>query len=1142
MTFDLNPDQREAAECLSRPVLVSAGAGSGKTRMVTQRFINALVPGAVNNWNPVEVDQILTITFTEKAAAEVGERVRRALFAASRGDEARQLDTGWISTVHGLCSRLLRRHPFDAGVDPLFKVADTVEANVLAEAAFGGAARAVLDAGERGAALLDAYPFSGLFRATRAVVRELSVAGLTTQNLQLEEPPSLRQLLAEATALFREGLALGECDYHGSSRDPADHVARCRDALTSCALIEADCPTEREGLECLFAGVRAYRPLKSLKGTEEAAAWLDEQRTELVQRTVSALVAPLASAFVQLAEEYSVRYEESKAAAGLLDFDDLQSKAVSLLERHAGLAKAYRERFRVVMVDEFQDTDALQLRLVQALSEDDLCTVGDEKQSIYRFRGADVGVYRAHREQMTRDGALVCSLNVNYRSHEQVLAFINRLFGSREYFGADLDRLMSPNGGRGPNSLDAPLGNRTRVETIFVDGTGAAGRLCEANEIASRLRGLRDAGVPAGGMAILLRRYRYAHVYAQALSRAGVDGIIVGGSRFFGLAEIAVMRAFCRTVANTEDSAALGQLLVSEFVPISDDTLAILRAEEPQADGTPSLWRLVCNSSPSLHEADRAALERLVTVIENARERVGQMRFSELVLRAVEEAGYDLQMLGGGNVGRDAFANVLKFARLADSYEDAGGVGLAGFVAHLDTKERLNYTAAPVSVSDDGSDAVRIMSIHASKGLEFPVVVVPDLAGAGGSDSSLVRTSLADGMLRVSVRKLAGEDSKANSEQAVWFARFGAEDDEADTQEQARVLYVACTRAREMLIMSGSANLSPKSGTKASNDLVRLSRILGLDIPITGVSEEVLVLDENLPCRRSVVVAEDVDDVTRFAETLPNSDALPPPLPEPFDDALAPIGLPGRLSYTQMMEFEYCPRRFWIRRVLGVRQDELRIGEADPLAFGVALHAALRLVGAELLPPEATRLRAIARYFELPEVEIERLGEAVRAYCGSEVARAVAEAASVRHESPFALRVGGGSFLLVGSIDVYARSGASALIVDYKSGESGESDELAERYGLQAECYALAALRDGCESVAVQFVRPEVVLPDGSLQGLLYEFGSADGPAIESRLLERFREMERSFFAPKPSRAQCSRCQVPVRMCPERTRAENRVP
>lgn len=1135
MTAELNPDQSAAAECLDRPVLVSAGAGSGKTRMLTQRFVNAVVPGVGSAWAPASIDEVVAITFTDKAAGEIAERVRLALRASGQPREAQAVGDAWISTIHGFCSRLLRRHAFDAGIDPLFSVPDTVQAGRLREQAFELAARAVLADCTEGVALFDAFPYDALFSASVAITRELAVAGYSADDIELEPVETLPELLGGAQELFRRGMTTCDLGYSGTSRDPQDHVGRCDELLGRCTALMSAEREDAQLLSELLAALEAYKPLRKLKGLEGVAEGLAATKDALIGRTAAAVAAPYARALKRLVEEFSAAYSAGKAAAGMLDFDDLQVKAVQLFESRPEIAARYRKQFRVVMVDEFQDTDALQLRLVEALSNNDLCTVGDEEQSIYRFRGADVDVYRAHRKRMEQDGALVAKLNVNYRSHPDVLGFVNSVFGSAEYFDGSLLQLVSPEGTR-EGALDEVFGEAPRIEALFVDSTdvdGVGGRRAEAATTARRLAEVCAAGARPHDIAILVRAYTHAHVYADALSAVGLRAVVIGGSRFFGLPEIAIMRALNRAIANAEDGLAIGKLFASDFIPMTSDALAILRLGSGERDKR-SLWTLLRENRAQLAPTDAEAAERLVGVLERAHERVGRVSLANVLLLAVEEAGWDLRLLAGGNAGRDAFANVLKFARQAAAYEDSGGAGPTGFALHLDAQDRLGETEAPASLADDESDAVRIMSIHASKGLEFPIVVVPGLAEQGRGDSSIVRVSRQDGALALAVKTPADGEGNRRSH-STWFARLSDEDTEADAEESARVLYVACTRAREMLLVSGAMGLRPARGTSAKNHLVKLARILGVTIPVAGSSEAVVRLaDSSARCRVRVIDAAEAEvSVVDPAQRGVADGLVLPPAGEGVPQEAPRTAAPERLSYTQLSEFEHCPRRYWVRRVLGVRAGRVTdAGSSDPLRFGTALHAALRLVGPTGEPPSAERIAAIARFHELGEAERGRLALAVDRYCTSSVAKRAVDSEIVRRESPFSIRIGG-LFLLTGSIDLYSRSGDAALVLDYKSGETGNVGELEERYRLQAECYALAVIRDGCRQVSVEFVRPEVEIPEGgAIQRQAFEFSASDAARIEAGLLRRYGQIEASAFEPAPRR-ECFKCDVPAGLCPE---------
>ncbi len=875
--------------------------------------------------------------------------------------------------------------------------------------------------------------------------------------------------------------------------------------------------------------VESYKPLKKLKGFEHLNEEYTSRKSALAARAAAGMVRPYAEALRALVVVYGRRYRQLKQAAGVLDFEDLQTKAVELLEQRPEVAARYQARFQVVMIDEFQDTDALQLRLVERVAGENLCTVGDEMQSIYGFRGADVEVYRRHRTSMQQEGALVAELATNYRSRPEILSFINAVFGSAEYARNHTLALRAAPDGRGPQRLDGPLEGQPRVDVLFVDGgvqNAGTARAREAAAIAERLSELHACGVEPGDVAVLLRAYTDAHVYADALIARGLPAVIVGGGRFFALPEVAVMRALTRTVANVADEAALGVLLVSDFVPISDEALLGLRLAAE--GGRPSLWELICSDTRALEPADTAALERLRSVIDGARGRVGREPLEDVLLRAVEEAGYDLRLLAEGDTGRDAFANVLKFTRRAAEFERRDGSGPAGFSAYLDDKERLGDREAPESAADEGSCAVQIMSIHASKGLEFPVVVVPDIGRGGRANSDVVRTDRSSVALRVALKTPPKDESGKSRPGSEWFNAFDEADKAAQEQERDRVLYVALTRARDLLMVSGSGRLNPAKSSESNSDLARLARVLGYDIPIGGARIEPITLGGEEVGRLRVIDA--TEEPPAAGPTVAASrDASLPPIGESLRTAEHQTWSPDSVSYTQLSEFERCPRQFRIRRVLGIAPPASPSSQPEPKRLGTALHAALRLVSPEGAMPDEARMDALVRYFELDPAEAKRLVQATRQYCSSDIASRAAKSEVVIHEAPFTVAIGDGLFVLGGSIDLYARSGDSALIVDYKSGASGAPEELSARYRLQAECYALAVLRAGCEHVEVVFVRPEVS-SDGQVEHVSFPFGQTDAGRIEAGLVEKYREIVDSDFEPRPGDA-CANCSVPDGMC-----------
>lgn len=1095
----LNAEQKVAALTLCGPVLVSAGAGSGKTRMLVERFFNAVAPGVVADWTEVSPEQVVAITFTDKAAGELLERVRSALRRQGLRAQARELDGGWISTIHGLCSRILRRHALEAGLDPLFGIVDTVNAGGLRAEAFEIAARDLLRDDPAAAALFDLYGFDKVFASARRITRDLATRGLGAGNLVLEPAPTADEIASELIELIELGAA--SCsDYAGGASGVSDYVELCSRQRVACASIVSRTLSEAERLEACMSLLEEHSLFRAnTSGLTDAHTEIKAAHERLVGRTASALSAPHAAMLGRLVAGYSAHYERLKADAGVLDFDDLQTRAVELLERRADIAGRYAAQFKLVMIDEFQDTDALQLRLVQALGRGNLCTVGDEKQSIYRFRGADIDVYRRHAEEMASRDALVVELDTNYRSHPDILGFVNEVFGSDAYFGQDLMRLRAPDTPRPPHIMDG----EPRVEAIFVDSTdsgSAPGRQREAEEVAARLGELAAAGVDPGDMAVLVRRYRYAHVYADALSRVGLSAVIVGGSRFFELAEVALVRALVRVVANPDDDEALGRVLASE-IGVSDDALALIGGSRIWGERA-SLWTALSTQADRFTDSDAAVSSCLVTAIGAARRRIGTGRLSEVILRLAEEIGLDAVLLARGNAGRDALANVLKVVRQADAFEGQGGTGPAGFSAWLDAKERLGDVEAPVSVADDHSSAVRIMSVHASKGLEFPVVAVVDLGAGGSRGTDISQLMVHDDGMRLAVRA-PGERPKrggVNFAHTTWYREIVEMDRESERAESDRVLYVAFTRAREALLVSGSYKLRPKTAPHSRSDLLSLARLLGVTVPVAGESDAVVPAEGSCGYRVRVVQAGTPDGpVAPSGEGGPAGPA-PPRCGPPLPSTRLVDTTPRSVSYSHLEALRRCRSRFYYEHVLGVRAvDAPSPGRSDPRRFGSAVHAVLQLSGPGLPDPE--RMRAVCTQFELGEAEYERVVDAASSFLGSDTARNAWRGDVVRREAPFSIALSDGRFSLVGVIDLYSRTGGRALIVDYKTGTSGDPGELEERYRLQAECYALAAMADGASAVQVIFSRPEVTAVETGPQEIRYEFEEVDRGRIEAGIV-----------------------------------------
>jgi ATP-dependent exoDNAse (exonuclease V) beta subunit len=1132
--FELNTEQAAAATSLRGAVLVTAGAGSGKTRVLTERTANAVIPGAVAGWDPIGIDQVLEITFTDKAAGELAERVRGTLRAAGLHEQSRQVGAAWISTIHGMCARILRTEALEAGIDPSFRMLDTVTTGRLTEEAFEDVARASIDAAVS-VNIFEHWDYSAVASAVMRLSEELRTQGRSASDLRVADTEGIKVPAAEAIRFFKDKVCRFEtCGIQGDAAVlQADACERTASALAEMVESGLDDGDLAEALWHRLTEHEIGRRGQGIKALKEDVDDIEVARTELCSRIAGVITAPYARILIDLTVEYANRYAELKKGENGLDFTDLQTETLRIL-RIPAVASRWRDRFKLTMVDEFQDTDILQLEIAKALAGQNLCTVGDENQSIYRFRGADVDVFRRHREEMAQKGAVTAVLNKNYRSHPEVLTFVNRVFGAPQFFGDEVVPLEPGREEPNPPFIET---DQPRVEIVVAQldqkaGVGAdMARRSLAKEIASRIDDLTSRqGVPLGEVVILMSAYTHAHVYAKALADRGIETSVVGGSRFFQQPEISALRAALRTVSNNSDEVGASGFLASALCDLSDDgMLSLRRYASENGCGT---WPAV--SATALDDDDARRARAAVRAVEHATAAMGMLPLGEIVLRLIEDCGFDLRMLGAGTEGSRAYANVLKLSRMASEYEASGGSGVAGFLGYLDDKERYREHEAPASLAADEQDAVRIMSIHASKGLEFPVVFVPGLESSGRADTEIARWGRRADHPALSLALPASWGSNREYRCPPTFTELEQNESESAQQERKRLLYVACTRAREKLVLAGARTFKESTSSTMLNWLVE-----ALELPLGQDVDRVIEFDGGARasfCTINPEVGTLIEDEPE--RPTPNSWWLDTPMNDPAPKTT--LAAPSRLSYSAISLYRGCPLRFYSERMLGlgvVRGDS----SSPALRFGSALHVMLQSAGETGAPGEEAVAR-IARYHGLNDDGLKRARDAIQNYQESQLAERVREAASVQRELEFSVWIGrpGEGFVLDGTMDAYARTGDSALIVDYKTGVRDENEEaLAARFELQARCYALAAAVDGARSIEAVFVRPEVVIGSAP-QTVSFSFTDDQARSLAPELELMHQNMKSGSWPHKERWAEdlCGSCPVVPGMCPIKA-AEN---
>lgn len=867
----LDAKQERIVKTLEGPLFVSAGAGSGKTFTLTQRIMYALRPGSKpqGQWADPQVpepfldgiDQVLAITFTEKAAEELKERIRAALIDEGMDAEAAKVDNAWISTIHGMCSRIIRAHALDLGLDPAFGVAEYAED--LKRAAVEHVLRRAIAEDTTGAGayddLLAAFALeneSGSYsaRSLMAILfKVLSAASASVGGLgafcQVRPAPS-HVALMEA---YRE-IALAP------SYANAEAAQRALDALDAYVGSARD----MEALRTCFASCDALSLRGRGMGKDEKAAVAEvrRERTLFFAESYLGMKGDALSQLMDLAADVQAEYEALKAEKSLLDNDDLLTRAYDALKDNPLVHAEFAGKFKMVMVDEFQDTAQQQVELVRLLCGADgreLCTVGDAQQSIYRFRGADVSVFRRKKKEAERSGQGVsCSLDVNFRSHADILAYADKIFegGEGNPLGRDFLHLDSCGEAtrKGARALVDPTTAR-RQAVLVAGGSSQERAQHKARAIAERFARLRAReGFAPGDMVILMKRLTDADVYARAVRAAGMPCVVAGGTSVFRQApEVGAITALLAFLANPDDGQkGLMPLLTSPMFCLgATELLALATHIDPQAGIVDSrtLTGQVFLSGEIMEEfGELPLLTRAREVLGRAVRRVGNDRVADIVRDVVNESGWLFRLERSGQAqDRAVAANVLKALDIVER-ESAGHAFAPRLVARAYESHIAHIKESPAALNGADEDAVRIMTVHASKGLEFPVVAVAECDGISNDGDALQaveregrtywsalpnRFDLADDADMLTVPEL-DEDNVTHEvpeRAAEAFAYMKRENRLLDYEEAARLLYVAITRAREVAILAFGVRFATELVPEHPTSLVGevLSRILPVD-------------------------------------------------------------------------------------------------------------------------------------------------------------------------------------------------------------------------------------------------------------------------------------------------------------------------
>ena len=851
MTRPFSEEQLAAIRARAPLVTVSAGAGSGKTTVLVERFIDLVQRDEVS---PLE---ILAITFTEKAAAEMKERIVRRF--EERGDVAnrRLAEAAYISTIHGFCSRILREHPLAARLDPSFRVMDEVTRNVFIDE--------YLEQLYKDDWYVETEPLIGKrFESTRQRLIELIMEAAflpaefgtaieSEENLTLDEhvTNAMRRVRehwdAQWAAACGELLGIAPTILSAVVTGPVNsalHAQVCaiiqrlrRDATPDTALAKKFIASTRftgtvqdevqaDKIRAVFDVIRPI--FKNYSEIDPAA--IEQQEREIF--------APLKVGIYKHARELREQYEEFKRQHGLLDFADMQRRALELLD-DAAVRESYARRFKHIVLDEAQDTNDVQMQLIDKLRDgrQSLFAVGDIKQSIYGFRGANVEIFQGLRgvipsEARDRDrperglstgtsaiprlparNDIHLSLVDNYRSRGDVIDFVNEVGGQ---FWSDGEIRYEPLAAKFDYE---PRGTDPKVDVWFIDqpkfpdedGKPKKEPVEETREregvaLADWIRGAVDGAAPLvvydrstdsyrtaryGDIAILSNTRNPFPAFERGLADLGIPFVKDGGREFFSGREVQDILAALRVIDNPLDDFSLLTVLRSPLFGWGDRDLARVRI----AAGGQALWDGLARVQPEEGTADPSAYD----TIRRLRQQAAYVPPVGLIELLCDVTAYRAALLFLPR-GRAHVANIDKLIEFARATALLDGASLTSFLHRATLAEKYLGNESDAAASSVGDDAVVLSTIHGAKGLEWPVVILAGLDSDYARTDVMSRYYAPEGALILQIKRPDDEKPVRSSANAALIDAAR----QRDEAEGRRLLYVGMTRARERLILTST--------------------------------------------------------------------------------------------------------------------------------------------------------------------------------------------------------------------------------------------------------------------------------------------------------------------------------------------------
>lgn len=1181
-------EQQAAIDSRGQTLLLSAAAGSGKTAVLVERIIRRLL----DKEYPIDITELLVVTFTKAAAAEMRDRIGTALMKAlSETKDPRVerqlalLPSAQISTLHAFCQHVIRKYFYTIDLDPAFSIAGEEELNLLRRQVLEDVFLSYYEDDEKASIL---YPLADMFGSDRGddILMD-TVSRMYTYARSLAWPEHWLKEAARAYDVAPDAV-IDDMVWAGPIKDAVRRILeedarlydgvfyhlRQREAFApACDTFVAEQAALRQAAQArswddLSRFVRAidFPRLKSLRklSDDDKAVWerckkvRDDVKKDVI-KTLQAVyfsatpeewldgmraMKPIMDGLVTLTLDFAKAYGAAKKEKGWIDFSDLEHFCLQILlapdasPEHpvpSAAAEELRSQYEEVFIDEYQDTNGVQELITRLVSgEDNRFMVGDIKQSIYRFRLADPTLFLEKYQSFSRDEKAVqrcIDLGRNFRSVPVVLDAVNAVFSramTAEAAGMDYGEREKLYAGRQAPDDERWIGGPVEVDIVPTssdeeDDDGSTAFEKECRFIAGRIGELLASGRMAARKDGTLEPLSYRHIVVllrsmagkadvliQALQEGGIPSYAEQSGGYFAAVEVQVMLALLRCIDNPEQDLAMAAVLRSPLVGLDETALAGVRLA---GDGT--LWQNLPAFVASLPDGvdEKEDLQQFMAAFDSWRTYSRRHGVAELLQRLYDDTAY-VDFVGAMPGGDVRQANLKALYDRARQYEEAGFRGLFRYLQLMDKMKEDGLDLAPAKVVSEKEDVVRIMSIHKSKGLEFPVVFVADMGKAFNrrdtQDQILFHNRLGIGL------KQYDPEWRMSYPTLIWSG-IAAQLRWEGTAEEERILYVAMTRARDQLILTGhsshidrdwqrwTSRLNPAQA-KSYFDWVMPAALAPFgakadaDYARPGAAWQDAIWQVRIA--RAVpagTVEEGAYDGEPRLEALRRGDLTGTPVPSWLDEQLS-----WQYAYPQAVR---TAAKFSVsevkRRYQELHSDELQDeaalsvpaaaviptapGEDDAFAAlppwlageeaavsgaqrGTALHKALQYITPAADQTTATLRREIDAFVRQGLLSREEAKlvyvPVLAAFCQSDIGRRMAESPELHREYPFTVLLAGGDplpetetgeqILIQGVIDCLFREDDAWILVDYKSDRLETADAFRSRYAVQLALYKRA--------------------------------------------------------------------------------------